>query len=323
MYMTIPQALTFSIAGIPYFGVETCGFNGNADIELCTRWMQLSAFFPLYRNHNSRNTIAQEAFRWATTAEATRRVMDVRFRLLPYQYTLSHAAHKRGETVLRALSWKFPDDKSLKSVNNQFMLGPSILTTPVLAPLLRVSQGVFPGAPHTRWYDWYTLKEVHAQPGQNITLDAPLEHIPVHVRGGSIIASQKPGSTTKTTRMNPWSILVALDGKREAEGELYLDDGVSQEPTKIKEIKFSFANATLTTSMTGSYEDTNALANITIASWVQDNSLVECSAVKIMSGGRGVDSGNVKITSDNSAVHVTGLEDVARAFHSNLSISFM
>lgn len=72
-------------------------------MELCTRWMQLSAFFPLYRNHNSRNTIAQEAFRWATTAEATRRVMDVRFRLLPYQYTLFQAAHKRGKIVLRAL----------------------------------------------------------------------------------------------------------------------------------------------------------------------------------------------------------------------------
>jgi alpha-glucosidase len=240
MYMTIPQALTFSVAGIPYFGVETCGFNGNADMELCTRWMQLSAFFPLYRNHNSRNTIAQEAFRWATTAEATRRVMDVRFRLLPYQYTLFYAAHKRGETVLRALSWNFPDDESLKSVDNQFMLGSSILITPVLAPLLRASQGVFPGAPHTRWYDWYTLEEVHAQAGQNVTLDAPLEHIPVHVRGGSIIASQKPGNTTKTTRMNPWSILVALDKKQEAKGELYLDDGVSQEPTDIKEIKVSY-----------------------------------------------------------------------------------
>lgn len=49
----IPQALQMSIAGIPYFGVETCGFNGNADMELCTRWMQLSAWYPLYRNHNN------------------------------------------------------------------------------------------------------------------------------------------------------------------------------------------------------------------------------------------------------------------------------
>ncbi|KAH3916689.1 alpha-glucosidase [Parastagonospora nodorum] len=171
VYMTIPQALTFSVAGIPYFGVEMCDLNGNVDMELCTRWMQLSAFFPLYRNHNSRNTIAQEAFRWATTAEATRRAMDVRFRLLPCQYTLFYAAHKRGETVLRALSWNFPDDESLKSVDNQFMLGPSILIMPVLAPLLRTSQGVFPGVPDTRWYDWYTLKKVQAQPGQNVTLN--------------------------------------------------------------------------------------------------------------------------------------------------------
>jgi alpha-glucosidase len=70
-----------------------------------------------------------------------------------------------------------------------------------------------------------------------VTLDAPLEHIPVHVRGGSIIPSQKPGNTTKMTRMNPWSILVALDGKGEAKGELYLDDGISQEPTNIKEVQ--------------------------------------------------------------------------------------
>jgi alpha-glucosidase len=239
MYMTIAQTLTFSVAGIPYFGVETCGFNGNADMELCTRWMQLSAFFPLYRNHNSRNTISQEAYRWATTAEATHRVMDVRFRLLPYWYTLFHTAHTRGETVLRALSWNFPDEESLKNVDNQFMLGPSILITPVLAPLLRASQGVFPGVPTTRWYDWYTLEEVQAQPGQNVTLDAPLEHIPVHVRGGSIIASQVPGNTTNTTRSNPWSVLAALDADQRAEGELYLDDGVSLEPEDHREVQVS------------------------------------------------------------------------------------
>jgi hypothetical protein len=75
--------------------------------------------------------------------------------------------------------------------------------------------------------------------------------------------------------------------------------------------------------MTGSYEDINALANITIAGWVQDNSLVECSVVKIMSGGKSVDPSNVKITSDNGAMHVTGLGDLVRAFHANLSISFI
>ncbi|KAF2740600.1 hypothetical protein EJ04DRAFT_597543, partial [Polyplosphaeria fusca] len=246
MYMTIPQALTFSIAGVPFFGVETCGFNGNTDMELCTRWMQLSAFFPLYRNHNSRNTIAQEAFRWAETAESTRRVMHVRFQLLAYWYTLFWKAHVQGGTVLRALAWNFPDEEMLKSVDNQFMVGGSILVTPVLAPLLREARGVFPGvAAGTRWYDWYSLSEVHAQVGQNVSLPAELVHIPVHVRGGSIIASQMPGNTTKMTRRNEWELLVALDNDGEAEGELYLDDGVSLEPEDTKVIKVCSATLRL------------------------------------------------------------------------------
>ncbi|PVH95481.1 glycoside hydrolase family 31 protein [Periconia macrospinosa] len=268
MYMTIPQALTFSIAGIPFFGTETCGFNGNTDMELCTRWMQLSAFFPLYRNHNSRNTIAQEAFRWATTAEATRRAMRVRFQLLAYTYTLFHSAHTHGTTILRALSWNFPHDPSLAHISNQFMLGPSILITPVLAPLLTSAHGVFPGiAQGTRWYDWYTLSEIHASPGQNVSLPAPLEHIPVHVRGGAVIASQEPGNTTGETRRGKWGVVIVLNEEMEADGEIYLDDGVSLEQEKTKIIQFTFSNQTLTTSITGSYVDTNPLSNVTIAGW--------------------------------------------------------
>ncbi|CAI6341903.1 unnamed protein product [Periconia digitata] len=286
MYMTIPEALTFSVAGIPFFGTETCGFNGNADMELCTRWMQLSAFFPLYRNHNSRNTIAQEAFRWATTAEATRRVMKVRFELLPYTYTLFWKANQYGETVMRALSWNFPSQEQLKSVDNQFMIGPSILVTPVLAPLLREAHGVFPGIGEgTRWYDWYSLEEVSAAPGQNVSLSAPLEVIPVHLRGGAIIASQTPGNTTKQTRMNPWSITIALDDKLEATGDIYLDDGVSLEPEETNVVSFKFADLNLSISTEGTYNDNNPLASITVAGWRGDR------LTKVSVEGAGPDAG--------------------------------
>lgn len=241
MYFGIPQALQFSIVGIPYFGVETCGFNGNADLELCTRWMQLSAWFPLYRNHNSRNTIAQEAYRWETTAEATRRIMNIRYSLLPYTYTLFHKAHVAGATVLRALAWEFPNDESLKAVETQFMSGPALLVTPVLEPLATTVKGVFPGVQDgTRWYDWYTLEEVHARPGENTTLDAPLVHQPIHVRGGYIIPIQKAGNTTKTSRQSPWSLIIALDKDGLAEGELYLDDGISHVQNATKNISVRF-----------------------------------------------------------------------------------
>ena len=241
MYFGIGQALAMSIAGIPYFGVETCGFRGNADMELCTRWMQLSAWYPLYRNHNSRNTIAQEAYRWATTAEATRKIMNVRYSLLPYTYTLFYKANTAGDTVLRALAWEFPDDESLKAIETQFMSGPAILVTPVLAPLATSVQGVFPGVGEgTIWYDWYTLQPVEAAAGENKTLDAPLTHQPIHVRGGHIVPIQKAGNTTATSRRMAWSLLVALDGQGEAEGSLYLDDGVSleQEASKYIEVRY-------------------------------------------------------------------------------------
>ncbi|KAH7039727.1 extracellular alpha-glucosidase aglu [Microdochium trichocladiopsis] len=270
MYYGIAQALQFSIAGIPYFGVETCGFNGNADLELCTRWMQLSAWYPFYRNHNNRNTIAQEAYRWATAAASTRVIMDVRYSLLPYTYTLFARAHQRGETVLRALAWEFPDDPSLAAVETQFMSGPAILVTPVLAPLATTVRGVFPGvAQGQAWYDWYTLQKVQVAPGENKTLDAPLEHQPIHVRAGYIIPMQKAGNTTKTSRQNPWSLLVAAaqDGTTTAVGDLYEDDGVSLHPSATKEVVFSWcnANSTLTVLEHGSYNDGVPLANVTVA----------------------------------------------------------
>jgi alpha-glucosidase len=196
---------------------------------------------PTQRNHNNRNTIAQEAYRWATTAESTRRIMNIRYSLIPYTYTLFHKAHEAGETVLRALAWEFPNDPQLAGIDNQFMSGPAILVTPVLAPLATTVQGVFPGiAEGTRWYDWYTLDEVKAAPGENKTLEAPLLHQPIFIRGGYILPIQKASNTTKTSRLNPWSLIVALDKDGEAEGSLYLDDGINIVQEATKEVKVSF-----------------------------------------------------------------------------------
>ncbi|KAK3067693.1 hypothetical protein LTR53_015280 [Teratosphaeriaceae sp. CCFEE 6253] len=221
---------------------------------------------PLYRNHNNRNTIPQEAYRWATTAEATRRIMNIRYSLLPYTYTLFHRANVAGETVLRALAWEFPDDPALKAVETQFMSDPALLVTPVLAPLATSVRGVFPGvAAGTLWYDLYTLRQVDVGAGENKTLEAPLVHQPVHVRGGYIVPVQKAGNTTKTSRMSPWSLIVALDKDGKAKGELYLDDGITLMPNVTKNVEFSFANNVLRTTVTGDYQDGIPLANITIA----------------------------------------------------------
>ena len=239
MFFSIPQALSFSLFGIPMFGVDTCGFNGNTDEELCNRWMQLSAFFPFYRNHNVLSAIPQEPYRWASVAEASKVAMNIRYTLLPYIYTTFYLAHSTGSTVMRALAWEFPNDPTLAAADRQFLLGDSLMVTPVLVQGATSVDGVFPGVGEV-WYDWYSQSAVTAGLGQNITIDAPLGHIPVYVRGGSVLPIQEPGMTTKASRSNPWGIIAATNLEGSAKGQLYVDDGESLTPNATLWVEVSF-----------------------------------------------------------------------------------
>ncbi len=87
MFLSISQALTFMMSGMPMFGPDTCGFAHNTDYDLCSRWMSLSAFYPFYRNHNVKATISQEAYRWSSVAEASRRAIAVRYSKYTKQLT--------------------------------------------------------------------------------------------------------------------------------------------------------------------------------------------------------------------------------------------
>ena len=273
MYFSIPQALSFSLFGIPMFGVDTCGFNGNTDMELCARWMQLSAFFPFYRNHNTLSAIDQEAYVWAEVATATRTAMAIRFRLLPYLYTLFYQAHTSGDTVMRALAWEFPDDPSLAAADRQFFLGPAVLVTPVLTPGASSVDGVFPGLTegNERYFDWYTLAPLAVSGGKkNTTLAAPLGHIPVHLRGGHVLAMQQRAMTTRDARTTAWSVLVAPGVDGTATGALYLDDGVSVAPNATKTVNLTATlngdeGVVLSVAVSGSYTGLDTpLANVTV-----------------------------------------------------------
>ncbi|KLJ06112.1 alpha-glucosidase [Blastomyces silverae] len=265
MFFSIPQALSFSLFGIPMFGVDTCGFNGNSDEELCNRWMQLSAFFPFYRNHNVLSTISQEPYVWSSVIEATKSAMAIRYALLPYMYTLFHQTHTTGSTVMRALAWEFPNDPSLASADRQFLLGPSLMVIPVLEPQATTVDGVFPGvADGEIWYDWYTHTPFKAIAGKNTTIDAPLGHIPLYVRGGSVLPMQEPALTTRAARNSPWSLLVALDSKSRAQGQIYIDDGESVKPNSTLSVHLTAKGNSIHAVANGSYEDANCLGNITI-----------------------------------------------------------
>ncbi|RDW89244.1 (trans)glycosidase-1 [Coleophoma cylindrospora] len=285
MFFSIPQALSFSLFGIPMFGVDTCGFNGNTDEELCNRWMQLSAFFPFYRNHNTLTGLPQEPYRWASVIDASKTAMSIRYLLLPYMYTLFYHAHETGSTVMRALAWEFPNEPMLASADHQFLLGGSLMITPVLAQGATSVNGVFPGvATGEVWYDWYNQSAVTAGPGENITIDAPLGHIPVYVRGGSILPTQEPGMTTAASRQNPWGLIAALSSAGSASGTLYVDDGESLAPNATLFVEFTLANKALYATGRGIFQDTNPLANVTIMGVGEGVSNVTLNGDQLASG---------------------------------------
>ncbi|XP_066118577.1 maltase-glucoamylase isoform X2 [Saccopteryx bilineata] len=216
--------MEFSLFGIPYTGADICGFFRDAEYEMCARWMQLGAFYPFSRNHNTIGTRRQDPVSWdAAFVNISRSVLQTRYTLLPYLYTLMHQAHMQGSTVVRPLLHEFVSDKVTWDIDEQFLLGPALLVSPVLGPNTRNITAYFPEA---RWYDYYMGVDIKAS-RQWKALPAPLDHINLHVRGGHILPCQEPAQNTHLSRQKFLGFKVALDDKGTAEGWLFWDDGES------------------------------------------------------------------------------------------------
>ncbi|CAH7470230.1 probable maltase-glucoamylase 2 [Phodopus roborovskii] len=216
--------MEFSLFGIPYTGADICGFFGDAEYEMCVRWMQLGAFYPFARNHNNAGSRRQDPVAWnATFEEYSRKVLQIRYSLLPYLYTLMHKAHTKGSMVIRPLLHEFTDDNRTWDIDQQFMLGPAILISPVLESNTFEIPAYFPRA---RWYD-YNMGSGQESIGEWKRLAAPLDHINLHVRGGYILPWQEPAMNTYYSRQNFVGLTVALDDEMKAEGQLFWDDGQS------------------------------------------------------------------------------------------------
>ncbi|XP_040902104.1 maltase-glucoamylase, intestinal isoform X2 [Toxotes jaculatrix] len=222
LYKSIIGMMEFSLFGIPYTGADICGFFNTAEYEMCLRWMQLGAFYPFSRNHNGKGNPRQDPVAWNSTfSEASRDVLNIRYTLLPYLYTLMFEAHTKGSTVVRPLLHEFVEDKTTWDIYKQFLWGPALLITPALDQGARSVDGY---VPNTRWYDFHTAKNVGVR-RQMVSMPTPLDHINLHVRGGYILPWQKPENTTYYSRKNPLGLIVALSDSGTAQGSLFWDDG--------------------------------------------------------------------------------------------------
>ena len=194
MRMQMAAGLNFSMSGIPFWGMDIGGFSvmikfydpKNADEwqELQTRWHQFGTFVPLFRTHGQwpRRELWNIAPEGSPTYVSILWYMRLRYRLMPYLYSLAGAVYLDDYTILRGLPMDFPDDENVRDLSDQWLFGPALMPCPVSEYKARTRSVYFPAG---GWYDFYSGKYVAG--GQRLEVAAPRARIPLYVRAGSII----------------------------------------------------------------------------------------------------------------------------------------
>ncbi|XP_038011667.1 maltase-glucoamylase, intestinal-like [Motacilla alba alba] len=243
--------LEFNLFGIPYIGADICGFNYNTTYELCLRWMQLGSFYPFSRNHNAEGNMEQDPAVFGDAfAKISRATLRIRYSLLPYLYTLFYESHVHGGTVVRSLMHEFTSDQETHGIDTAFLWGSAFMIAPVLEEGARSVTVYFPEA---QWFDYYTgLKVPSAWKKSYVTVSAPLNKIPLYIRGGYILPQQAPATTTTESRLNPFGLIIALDEQGQASGSLFWDDGDSIDTIENENYflaKYTFSKGSLKTEI--------------------------------------------------------------------------
>ncbi|XP_074145469.1 neutral alpha-glucosidase C isoform X1 [Sminthopsis crassicaudata] len=248
--ISIPMLLTLSVAGIPFCGADVGGFIGDPEPELLVRWYQAGAYQPFFRGHATMNTKRREP--WLFGEEHTKLIREAikeRYALLPYWYTLFYRAHVASEPVMRPLWVEFPNELETFGVEDEYMLGSALLIHPVTEPKITMVDVFLPGFVEV-WYDFRTF--VHWEGARTLKVPIALDRIPVFQRGGSVVPMKTAlGRSTGWMTHLPYELLVALDTKGSAKGELYLDDGHSFQYLHQKQFlhrKFLFCDGILSSS---------------------------------------------------------------------------
>ena len=183
----IPAALNFSMSGIPYWSADIGGFFGGDThdpkyAELFTRWEQFAIFTPQFRVHGTNG--GKEIWNW--NGDAQPRLIEnvkLRYRMLPYLYSLSWDVMANRGTFMRALAFDFPADPKALALTDEYLFGKELLVAPVVQEGATSRSVYLPG--QQPWYDFWTGEPVAG--GQTIDAPPPLDRIPVYARAGSIV----------------------------------------------------------------------------------------------------------------------------------------
>jgi alpha-glucosidase len=236
------MVLNLGVSGISMVGADVGGFGSSPAPDLLTRWVELAAFSPLFRDHATKGSLPHEVWAHGPDHEAiARRYIETRYRLLPYIYSLADESSRTGLPMMRPVFLEFPeifapDSGGFDHLDTEFLLGPSLLIAPPpFAETMDDYAVAFPKG--HEWYDFWTGLKVPPPPrmpsiaeiasGTPIPkipqIHPPLDTMPVYVRGGSILPIQPLIQSTDETPKGPLELHVYPGA--ECNGTLYLDDG--------------------------------------------------------------------------------------------------
>jgi alpha-D-xyloside xylohydrolase len=184
----VPAGLNFAVSGIPYWTTDIGGFVFGSPIdpafrELFIRWFQYATFNPILRVHGTRNPDENELWSYGPDAQNILVNFDrLRYRMLPYTYSLAWKTTSESYTPMRPLVMDFRADMRAANIGDQFMYGPAFLVNPVTEPA-STTRPVY--LPQAKWYDFWTGTSIEG--GRMINAITPLDRLPLYIRAGSIL----------------------------------------------------------------------------------------------------------------------------------------
>lgn len=213
-------ALQIGLQGLGYMHSDLGGFAGNnLDDELYVRWLQYGVFQPIFRPHAQEEVPSEPIFRAKKAKELAKNAIELRYKMLPYNYTLAYKNHINGTPLMRPL---FFEDEKLSEISSSYFWGENILVSPVLKANINKQEVIFPEG--SNWFDFYTDKKYKG--GNTEVIGLKETSIPTFVRGGSFIPLAKLVQTTRDYSLKEFDLHFYFDKDvKESRDVLFNDDG--------------------------------------------------------------------------------------------------
>jgi len=217
-------ALQMGMQGLAYMHSDLGGFAGaNLDDELYARWLQYGVFQPIFRPHAQEDVPSEPIFRAAKAKQLAKAAIELRYRLLPYNYTLAFENQQQGLPLMRPLFFVEPDNEKLRAHSASYLWGNDFLVQPIMQAGQQQADVVFPQG---TWIDFYT-GQVYAG-GTSHTVKVSEEHIPVFVRAGAFVPMAKPMQSTQFYNEKELELHYYHDAAiAQSQGTMYEDDGLT------------------------------------------------------------------------------------------------